>query len=208
MHGHQIIIGVVLPQRRVVRSLLKVHVLEIVGHEQGKLVVQRLGSRGTVGTCAGHQVSDRTHQPEDGLLMFIVIACSRLAASRCAGLDGWMHEGVLMLQVALEHIKQLGHTLATLGKVQVVFHIHATQAKQGVGHEGAQRLMDARVQIHARHGGLGGGNFSNFLGIDLHYIVSCPCGPATARNTTAPGRMHHAPATMECSLGNDAPSHC
>ena len=174
VHARQFGIGVALPQHAVVGCLLFVHVLEVVRHKQCQLPVQGQGGRRTCGLGAGHQVVHPVGQGRDGLFVLQMFARNVLAGAGLARLHGGVHKLVLVVQVRAAQVQQLHHAVAGLGKLQVVVHIHAPQAQQRVGHEGAQRLVDAGVHVHAGGGGLGLGQCGNFAGINLHHVLSWP----------------------------------
>jgi hypothetical protein len=154
-----------------VRRLLDVHVLEVVGDEQGEGPVELLG-----GGCAplGSDAAQHGHhlgQLGDVLHVFLVLVADALAGPGRPRLDGRVHEGVLVRKVGAAHAQQLQHALARLRQVLLVRGVHAADGQQGVGHEGAQRLVDAAIHVEARR--LGGRDLFELLGGDLHVLLSC-----------------------------------
>ena len=174
VHARQFRVGVALPQHTVVGGFFLMHVLEVVRHKQCQLPVQGQGGRRTCGLGAGHQVVHPVGQGRDGLFVLHMFTGNALAGAGLARLHGGVHKLVLVVQVRAAQVQQLHHAVAGLGKLQVVVHIHAAQAQQRVGHEGAQRLVDAGVHVHAGGGGLGLGQCGNFAGINLHHVLSWP----------------------------------
>ena len=174
MHARQFRVGVALPEHAVVRSLFLVHVLEVVRHKQRQLAVQGQGGCWACGLGTGHQVVHPVGQGRDGLFVLHMFTGNALAGSGLARLHGGVHKLVLVVQVGAAQVQQLHHAVAGVGKLQVIVHIHAAQAQQRVGHEGAQRLVDAGVHVHAGGGGLGLCQCGNFAGINLHHVLSWP----------------------------------
>ena len=85
--------------------------------------------------------------------------------------------------------EELQHAGRRIGDVLPVGRIHAADGQQGVGHEGAQRLVDACVHVEA--GRFGGGDFGEFVGGDLHGLLSLVdgrCAVERSLGTHPPGR--------------------
>ena len=201
MDACQLFVAVVVPEHLVVRCLFLVHVLKVVRHEQRQLAIKRLGGHRARGLGASDQMVHAVGQGRDGRFMLDVLAIDGLAGAGLAGLHGRMDEVVLMPQVRPAQVQQLHHAVAGFCKLQVVLHIHAAQAQQGVGHEGAQRLVDAGVHVHAGGCGLGLGQCGDFAGVDLHRELSFVASRGlSAPCCGAPGRVHHAPVSMPGSL--------
>ena len=163
---HQLGVGVAGPQHGVVRGFLHVHVVEVVGDEEGQLSVQRLRGGGALRGRAGAQRGHGRAERGDVALVLLVLVGDALARAGRARLDRGMHELVLVLQVRGAEVQQLEHALGGLGEVQVVFHVHAAHGQQGVGHQRADRLVDAAVHVHARR--RAGRELLHFFRIDLH----------------------------------------
>ena len=146
------------------------HVVEVVGDEEGQLTVQGLRGGGALhgraGAQRGHGRAERGNVP----LVFLVLMGNALARAGRAGLDRRVHELVLVLQVRGAEVQQLEHALRGLCDVQVIFHVHASHCQQGVGHQGADRLVDAAVHVHARR--RAGRELLHFFLVDLHAVFS------------------------------------
>jgi hypothetical protein len=126
---HQLGVGVTRPQHGVVRGFLHVHVVEVVGDEEGQLTVKRLRGGGALRRRAGAQRSHGCAERGDVRFVFLVLVGDALARAGRTRLDRGMHVLVLVLQVRGAEIQQLEHALRALSEVQVVFHVHAAHGQ-------------------------------------------------------------------------------
>ncbi|HVZ45579.1 MAG TPA: hypothetical protein VHA82_17345 [Ramlibacter sp.] len=99
--------------------------------------------------------------------VFFVLVRDLLAGARGPRLDRRMHVLVLVLQVRSAEVQQLEHALGDLREFQIVVAIHAADGQERIGHQRAQRLVDAGIYIEARRGGLA--DAGEFLGVDVHH---------------------------------------
>lgn len=137
--------------------LLDVHVVEVVGDEQRERAVQafeRRGARAVGGVAdAGGEVAQVGDRP--GVVHVLGGDARRGAGARA--LERRVHEGVLVGQVHLAQREQPLELAERGGDVGGVARVGAAHARQRVGHEQAQRLVDAGVEVApARRRGSGG----------------------------------------------------
>jgi hypothetical protein len=151
-----------------VLDLLAAHVLEVAGHEQPELGVQRGGHRCAAVARRAAQGADGAGEPCDLALVLVVLVRQRGGRAGRPRLDGGVDELVLVLHVAGAEVQQLHHALGGVGDLELVVGVHAAEGDQGLGHAGAQRLVDAGVQVEPRR--LRRGQLLHFAGVDLHGV--------------------------------------
>jgi hypothetical protein len=164
----QRLVAVAVPQHLVVRGFLEVHVLEVLGHEQRQLPVQRQRGGRARGALAGAQQRHGLAQLRERGQVVRVLPGDLGAAAGAVRLHGGVDEIVLVAQVAFAAFGQRQHAFGGARHVGAVVGVQAAQGRQGVHHHRAQGLVDALVDVQARRRlgqGLGG---LHLAGVDLH----------------------------------------
>src|SRR5690606_25850265 len=92
-----------------------------------------------------------------------VFAGHLVADTRAARAQGGVDEVVFVFDVALGQLHQFDHAVAGAVQLGFVGRVGAADGEQGIAHGGAQRLVDAGVEVEAAFtpaGGFGdGGDF-------------------------------------------------
>ena len=120
------------------------HVLEVLGDESAKAQVQPAQRAGIA-----RQRVDHAFQFVDRRFVLDMFVLDPLAGARGACRDRGMHEGVLVVQVVTAYGEQRAQLLAHLGEFGGIVHVEPSGSHQGVGHEGAQTLVDEGVGVVA-----------------------------------------------------------
>ncbi len=188
VHGDQFDVGVSRPQCGVVHRFLGVHVLQVVGHEHGQRQVQGLQPGFAFDRLAAGQGLGGIAQVGDVVQVAIVLLRHGGRDARAARVQRGVHEAVLVRHMVDAQRHQFVHLRHGVRHFRVVGGVGATDHEQRVGHEGAQGLVDAGIEVEAAKAGAGGGgDVRHFEGVGLHDRVSFGGrGPTCLVVTAAP----------------------
>ncbi len=182
----QLRVAVVRPQCGVVPGFLDQHVLEVLGHEQRQSAVQRQGGGLAVGGCALQQRVELGTQHGDVLQVTVVVVGGVVAHARRSGVQGGVHEAVFVRHVLLTKVQQLAQRVGHRRQFDGVLRVAAPEGEQGVGHGGAQGLVNAGVEVETG-GVMGGGrqgHGADFEGVEMHEKLrvggGAPCASVPA----------------------------